>query len=59
MKTIQDKGANFRDEEGKLFLVRCYNCDSKHGVENYAPMVALGRCSWCGWKEENGDKETK
>ena len=39
---------NFRDENGKLFLVRCPECCN----ENYAPAVATGQCVWCGWRED-------
>lgn len=38
---------NFRDDTGKLYLVRCPKCKA----ENYAPSVASGECAWCGWKE--------
>jgi len=51
-KTIQDKGKNFRNEEGKLYLVRCYSCGGEHGKENYMPAVATGKCAWCGWEEK-------
>ena len=43
--------ANFTNENGDLYLVRCESC----GNENYAPMVATGQCAWCGWKEEKED----
>jgi hypothetical protein len=48
---INDRPPNFRDENGKLFLVRCFAC-GEHGRENYAMVVAKGECAWCGWKEE-------
>ena len=48
MKTIQDQAPNFRDDEGDLFLVKCFVCKR----ENYALNVALGICTWCGWKQE-------
>jgi hypothetical protein len=51
-KSIQDRGANFRDEEGNLYLVRCYACNKEIGTENYAPSVASGQCAFCGWKEK-------
>lgn len=50
--TIQDKSPNFRSEDGKLYLVRCFACEPKRGRENYAMNVASGMCTWCGWKEE-------
>jgi len=60
-KTIQDRKPNFRGESGKLFLVRCFSCESKTGRENWAPAVASGTCAWCGWGEKgkNGVKHKK
>jgi hypothetical protein len=52
IKVNQDRNPNFRDKEGKLFLVRCFACEPERGRENYAPAVASGTCAWCGWKEE-------
>jgi len=52
----QDRPPNFRNEEGDLYLVRCFNCDEEHGRENWAIAVATGQCCWCGWKEN--DEET-
>lgn len=48
MSTIQDRPPNFR-ENGKLYLVRCFNCGGEHGRENWAMAVAMGYCSWCNW----------
>ena len=45
---------NFRDEQGKLFLVRCFACGGERGTENYGPAVASGTCAWCGWSEHGG-----
>ena len=45
--------ANFLSEEGKLFLVRCMQCNR----ENYALMVASGCCAWCAWGEETEDTD--
>lgn len=42
---------NFRDDNDKLFLVRCFACEPDHGRENYLPAVASGQCAWCGWIE--------
>lgn len=50
-KTINDRPPNFY-EDGRFFLVRCFACDPKHGMENYAMAVASGRCAWCGWPDE-------
>ena len=36
---------NFKDKNGKWFLVRCPRC----GYENWGPAVASGICSWCGF----------
>ena len=41
-------------KSGKLFLVRCYNCEPERGRENYGISVASGECAWCGWKDDNG-----
>jgi len=46
---------NFRDEQGRLFLVRCYACDSERGRENYLMAVASGACAWCGWKDKENE----
>ena len=56
MKMKQNKRPNFRDEGGKLFLVRCFECGGERGRENWAMAVASGQCAWCGWKEveDNG-----
>lgn len=54
-KTINDKHPNFRDNNGRLFLVRCFNC----GRENYIPNVALGICTWCNWREEKNNEINK
>lgn len=48
---MQDKLPNFK-YKGKLFLVRCFNCEPQNGRENYLPAVASGQCAWCGWKEK-------
>ena len=49
-KHCNDREPNFYSDEGKFYLVRCYAC-SVMGRENWAPAVASGQCSWCGWKE--------
>lgn len=49
---LQEQHPNFRGENGKLYLVRCFACGGERGTENYAPMVADGQCAWCGWEEE-------
>jgi len=53
--TVNDRPPNFRSEDGRLYLVRCFSC----GAENYAPAVSSGRCAFCGWKaaEEEADGE--
>ena len=48
----QEIHPNFRSKDGKLFLVRCYNCVPVVGRENYLPAVASGQCAWCGWEEK-------
>jgi hypothetical protein len=49
--TIQDREPNFRGGDGQLYLVRCFSqaCNNR---ENWAMVVAKGRCAWCGWKED-------
>lgn len=49
--TLQDRQPNFRNDDGRLFLVRCFACDPERGRENYAIAVAAGQCAWCGWME--------
>jgi len=53
-------------KDGRLYLIRCYNCNPKYGRENYGPVVASGNCAWCGWtggesypKTEEGDEFTE
>lgn len=36
-KINQDQRPNFRDKEGRLFLVRCFACGGEYGRENWAP----------------------
>ena len=50
--TIQDRPPNWRNADGGLYLVRCYECDSLNGLENRLTDVARGVCAWCGWKED-------
>jgi len=52
-KNIQDRPPNFKDKSGRLFLVRCFACESNRGRENWAPSVATGKCTWCGWQEKS------
>lgn len=49
--TIQDRAPNFRDKDGNLYLIRCFECDSVYGNENWIPAAASGQCAHCGWKE--------
>jgi len=59
MKTIQDRPPNFRNSDGKLYLVRCFACNEDSGTENYAPNVVTGVCTWCGWVEEKEEKDER
>lgn len=43
------RGYAFQSDDGRWFLVRCFDC----GLENWAPAVATGKCAWCG-SENNG-----
>jgi hypothetical protein len=58
-KVVQDRHPNFRGERGELFLLRCHNCEPKHGMANWAPAVASGQCAWCGWKDKKRKKRRK
>lgn len=51
---LQERKPNFRSEEGKLFLVRCFICNPEEGKENWVGAVASGRCVWCGWPGDVG-----
>jgi len=51
MERINDRPPNWRTEDGRLYLVRCFACgDSLRGRENYAMSVPSGECHNCGWK---------
>ena len=54
-KTVNDRLPNFRSDNGRLFLMRCYSCEAVVGRENWALAVATGRCSWCGWEDKPAD----
>jgi hypothetical protein len=45
----QDRPPNFRNDSGRLFLVRCFVCEPSVGRENWAPAVASGCCAFCNW----------
>ena len=47
---IIPKGCFWVEKENMLYMVCCPIC----GAENYAPNVASGICTWCGW---NANKE--
>ena len=49
---------NFFDENGKFYLVRCYECEPDEGRENYLIAVASGQCAWCAWKGKNKNETT-
>ena len=51
--TLQDRQPNFRSSEGRLFLVRCFNCEPLRGRENHISCIADGICASCGWSEDN------
>jgi hypothetical protein len=57
---VNDREPNFH-AGGTFFLVRCFSCGGERGKENWAPAVAGGRCTWCGWepptnKENEGEE---
>lgn len=42
----EEKGFGYKAKDtGKIGLIRCPKCDK----ENYAPNVATGFCTWCGF----------
>lgn len=55
--------ANFVDDNGNLYLVRCMACPGadERGTENWALAAARGYCAHCGWMQEKqtskGEKE--
>jgi hypothetical protein len=51
VRANNERYPNYRAENGKLYLVRCYACDAVDGKENFAGAVATGECAWCGWHE--------
>ena len=57
LRTIQDSQPNFRGKDGKLYLVRCFQCDESRGRENYVLAASSGQCGWCGWKEAGRAEE--
>lgn len=36
----------FIGDDKKVYLTRCPKCQ----LENWAPAVASGQCSWCGYR---------
>lgn len=49
---VVGKGFGFKDENGFIFLKRCFQC----GLENWAVSVASGKCAWCGFDaNDDGD----
>lgn len=53
--TINDRPPNWRNAAGILHLKRCFACDPEGGFENWAVVVAIGQCAWCGWTEWDTD----
>lgn len=51
MRHLNDRGPNFRSDDGRFYLVRCFSCGGDRGRENWAMAVASGTCTFCGWKE--------
>ena len=47
-KPTSQKPPNFKTEDGRWYLVRCYECEPERGTENYAAAVSSGICYRCG-----------
>lgn len=45
MDIQKGNGSGFKSKEGKICMVRCFEC----GKENYAANVLSGFCTWCGF----------
>lgn len=56
---VNDRRPNFRNAEGRFFLVRCFACQPVRGCENLATSVYRGLCAWCGWSAEQPDNDAK
>jgi hypothetical protein len=56
--TEQMRHPNFM-HDGRLYLVRCFVCDTERGLENWSPAVATGACAWCGWAQPVADREAE
>jgi hypothetical protein len=50
-----DESANFRNKDGKPYVVRCPACHR----ENWGPAVATGQCAFCGWKADDDRQLTE
>lgn len=48
-KNISQKAPNFKADDGRWYLVRCYECNPERGTENYGAAVASGICYRCGY----------
>jgi hypothetical protein len=48
----QERSPNYRDKDGRLYLVRCFACGDSYGRENWEFAVARGTCAYCGWMEK-------
>ena len=63
-KHVNDRYPNFYGQDGRLYLVRCFVCDPRRGVENWHVAVPAGVCAWCGWylkkqKEKEGEEASE
>ena len=46
MANFEDQPANFTDDNGNKYLVRCPQCKR----ENWVGTITKGICAWCEWK---------
>ena len=44
-RNVLARGVEYYPDTDTLLLIRCPKCEK----ENYAPNVATGVCTWCGY----------
>jgi hypothetical protein len=54
-KQKSHRAPNFKSDDGRWFLVRCYECEPERGTENYGAAVSSGICYRCGYDANKKD----